>query len=65
MAQTAVLQHHRERRVSRGLARSTGNGCYAIAVREAWAMLDAGELNPGQFLALCYEAAQAEALGDL
>jgi hypothetical protein len=63
MAQTAVLQHQRERRVTRGLSRTPG--CYAIAVREAWAMLDAGELNPGQFLALCYEAAQAEAQGDL
>ena len=63
MAQTAVLQHHPERRVTRGLHRP--NGCYAIAVRAAWAMLDAGELSPGQFLVLCYEAAQAEAQGDL
>ena len=63
MAQTAVLQHHRERRVPRGLPHTPG--CYAIAVREAWSMLAAGELNAGQFLALCYEAAQADEQADL
>ena len=41
------------------------HGCYAIAVREAWAMLEGGELTAGQFLALCYEAAQEEAHGTL
>lgn len=40
-------------------------GCYAIAVREAWAMLEGGELTAGQFLALCDEAARDEARGEL
>ena len=60
MGKVAVMH---DRRAARQMPRT--HGCYAIAVREAWTMLEGGELTAGQFLALCYEAAQDEERGDL
>lgn len=60
MSNVAVLQ---DRRAPRKLR--PARGCYGIAVREAWAMLDEGELTPAQFLTLCYEAARDHEAGGL
>ena len=60
MGNVAMLK---DRRAPRRMPR--GHGCYGIAVREAWAMMEDGDLTPGQFLALCYEAAEDDERGDL